>query len=92
MPVTVAEIGHACGHNIIAASAVGAGLGLAEVADALTADKQVFDQNVLGSVGWAKFVENMPIGGDISGSAGVVLDSFGAADVAYRGRRRLHLR
>jgi amidohydrolase len=28
-------IGHACGHNIIAASAVGAGLGLAEVADAL---------------------------------------------------------
>ncbi|MBF6212396.1 M20 family metallopeptidase [Nocardia puris] len=29
------EIGHACGHNIIAASAVGAALGLAEVADAL---------------------------------------------------------
>ncbi|SKG47168.1 Putative peptidase/amidohydrolase [Mycobacteroides abscessus subsp. bolletii] len=28
-------IGHACGHNIIAASAVGTGLGLAEVADAL---------------------------------------------------------
>lgn len=28
------EIGHACGHNIIAASAVGAGLGLAAVADA----------------------------------------------------------
>lgn len=27
-------IGHACGHNIIAASAVGTGLGLAEVADA----------------------------------------------------------
>ncbi len=26
-------IGHACGHNIIAASAVGAGLGLAPVAD-----------------------------------------------------------
>ena len=26
-------IGHACGHNVIAASAVGAGLGLAEVAD-----------------------------------------------------------
>lgn len=28
-------IGHACGHNIIAASAVGAGLALAEVADSL---------------------------------------------------------
>jgi len=29
------QVGHACGHNIIAASAVGAGLGLATVADAL---------------------------------------------------------
>ncbi|WP_083883724.1 M20 family metallopeptidase [Nocardia higoensis] len=29
------EIGHACGHNIIAAAAVGAALALAEVADAL---------------------------------------------------------
>lgn len=29
------EIGHACGHNIIAAAAVGAGLALAEVADEL---------------------------------------------------------
>jgi len=29
------KIGHACGHNIIAASAVGAGLGLAPLADAL---------------------------------------------------------
>ncbi|TNM37399.1 M20 family metallopeptidase [Nocardioides albidus] len=29
------EIGHACGHNIIASSAVGAALGLAEVADEL---------------------------------------------------------
>ncbi|WP_084466899.1 M20 family metallopeptidase [Nocardia arthritidis] len=29
------EIGHACGHNIIAAAAVGAALGLAEIADAL---------------------------------------------------------
>ncbi|WP_054815675.1 M20 family metallopeptidase [Nocardia arizonensis] len=29
------EIGHACGHNIIAAAGVGAGLGLAEVADDL---------------------------------------------------------
>jgi amidohydrolase len=29
------EIGHACGHNIIAAAAVGAALGLAEVADEL---------------------------------------------------------
>ena len=29
------QVGHACGHNIIAASAVGAGLGLATVADEL---------------------------------------------------------
>jgi amidohydrolase len=29
------QVGHACGHNIIAASAVGAGLGLATVADQL---------------------------------------------------------
>ena len=29
------QIGHACGHNIIAAAAVGAGLALAEVADDL---------------------------------------------------------
>lgn len=29
------DMGHACGHNIIAAAAVGAGLGLAEVADEL---------------------------------------------------------
>nr|WP_245839328.1 M20 family metallopeptidase [Nocardia donostiensis] len=29
------ELGHACGHNIIAAASVGAALGLAEVADAL---------------------------------------------------------
>lgn len=29
------DVGHACGHNIIAASAVGAGIGLASVADAL---------------------------------------------------------
>ncbi|MFI6775751.1 M20 family metallopeptidase [Nocardia sp. NPDC050412] len=36
------EIGHACGHNIIAASAVGAGLGLAEVADVLGITVVVF--------------------------------------------------
>ncbi|MEV4240061.1 M20 family metallopeptidase [Nocardia sp. NPDC049737] len=36
------EIGHACGHNIIAASAVGAGLGLAEVADVLGITAVVF--------------------------------------------------
>jgi amidohydrolase len=35
-------IGHACGHNIIAAAAVGAGLGLAEVADALGITVVVF--------------------------------------------------
>ena len=29
------DVGHACGHNIIAASSVGAGIGLAAVADAL---------------------------------------------------------
>ncbi|MBF6168241.1 M20 family metallopeptidase [Streptomyces gardneri] len=36
------EIGHACGHNVIAASAVGAALGLAEVADALDLTVLVF--------------------------------------------------
>ncbi|MFR9752124.1 M20 family metallopeptidase [Nocardia sp. 004] len=36
------EIGHACGHNIIAAAAVGAALGLAEVADALGITVLVF--------------------------------------------------
>ncbi|MBB5914808.1 amidohydrolase [Nocardia transvalensis] len=36
------EIGHACGHNIIAASAVGAALGLAEVADACGITVKVF--------------------------------------------------
>ncbi|MGQ4597399.1 amidohydrolase [Nocardia sp. R6R-6] len=35
-------IGHACGHNIIAAAAVGAALGLAEVADELGITVQVF--------------------------------------------------
>lgn len=36
------EIGHACGHNIIAASSVGAALGLAEVADELGITVLVF--------------------------------------------------
>ncbi|WP_228823704.1 M20 family metallopeptidase [Nocardia blacklockiae] len=36
------EIGHACGHNIIAAAAVGAALGLAEVADACGITVKVF--------------------------------------------------
>ncbi|MFI6869998.1 M20 family metallopeptidase [Nocardia sp. NPDC050406] len=36
------EIGHACGHNIIAASSVGAGLGLAAVADACDITIKVF--------------------------------------------------
>lgn len=36
------EIGHACGHNIIAAAAVGAALGLAEVADACGITVTVF--------------------------------------------------
>ncbi|WP_081706561.1 M20 family metallopeptidase [Nocardia sp. CNY236] len=36
------DIGHACGHNIIAAAAVGAALGLAEVADALGITVLVF--------------------------------------------------
>ena len=35
-------IGHACGHNIIAASAIGAGLALAEVADELGLTVSVF--------------------------------------------------
>ncbi|MBF6467783.1 M20 family metallopeptidase [Nocardia beijingensis] len=36
------EIGHACGHNVIAAASVGAALGLAEVADALDLTVLVF--------------------------------------------------
>ncbi len=36
------EIGHACGHNIIAAAAVGAALGLAEVADRCGITVKVF--------------------------------------------------
>ena len=36
------EIGHACGHNIIAAAAVGAGLALAPLAEALGATIEVF--------------------------------------------------
>ncbi|MBV7702736.1 M20 family metallopeptidase [Nocardia nova] len=36
------EIGHACGHNIIAAAAVGAGLALAEVADRCGLTVKVF--------------------------------------------------
>jgi metal-dependent amidase/aminoacylase/carboxypeptidase family protein len=35
------EVGHACGHNIIASSAVGAALGLAAVADRLSLTVQV---------------------------------------------------
>ncbi len=36
------DIGHACGHNVIAAAAVGAGLGLAEFADELGLTVTVF--------------------------------------------------
>ncbi|MGH9125160.1 MAG: M20 family metallopeptidase [Acidimicrobiales bacterium] len=36
------DIGHACGHNVIAAAAVGAGLALAQVADDLGITVQVF--------------------------------------------------
>src|SRR5579884_1397754 len=36
------DIGHACGHNVIAAAAVGAGLALAQVADDLGITLQVF--------------------------------------------------
>src|SRR6202034_4519137 len=35
------EVGHACGHNIIAASAVGAGLALAAVADQIGLEVRV---------------------------------------------------
>lgn len=35
------EVGHACGHNMIAASSLGAGLGLAAVADAIDATVMV---------------------------------------------------
>jgi amidohydrolase len=36
------EVGHACGHNLIAASSVAAGIGLAEVADELDLTVKVF--------------------------------------------------
>ncbi len=36
------DVGHACGHNVIAAAAVGAGLGLAQVADDLGITVKVF--------------------------------------------------
>ena len=36
------DIGHACGHNVIAAAAVGAGIGLASVADDLGVTVKVF--------------------------------------------------
>jgi amidohydrolase len=36
------EIGHACGHNVIAAAAVGAGVGLAQIADDLGLTVKVF--------------------------------------------------
>ena len=36
------DIGHACGHNMIAASAIGAGIGLAEVADDLGITVRVY--------------------------------------------------
>lgn len=90
------EIGHACGHNIIAASAVGAGLGLAEVADALGITVLVFgtpaeesgggkvlmlEQGVFDDVAMAMMVHPGPF--DIAGARSLALADL---SVVFHGR------
>ncbi|ETT24789.1 amidohydrolase [Rhodococcus rhodochrous ATCC 21198] len=89
-------IGHACGHNIIAAAAAGAGLGLAAVADALGITVRVIgtpaeetgggkvlmlERGVFADVGMALMVHPGPF--DITGATSLAL-----ADIAvtYTGR------
>lgn len=86
------EIGHACGHNIIAASAVGAALALAPVADALGITVRVLgtpaeetgggkvlmlERGVFDAVGAALMVHPGPF--DIVGATSLAL-----ADIAVR--------
>ncbi|MBU3061675.1 M20 family metallopeptidase [Nocardia sp. NEAU-G5] len=90
------EIGHACGHNIIAAAAVGAGLGLAEVADACGITVKVFgtpaeesgggkvlmlERGVFDGVGMAMMVHPGPF--DIVGARSLALADL---SITYRGR------
>lgn len=89
-------IGHACGHNIIAASAVGAGIGLAALADELDVTVRVvgtpaeetgggkvlmLERGVFDGVGAAMMVHPGPF--DITGATSLAL-----ADIAveYDGR------
>jgi amidohydrolase len=86
------EIGHACGHNIIAASAVGAGIALASVADDLGITIRVLgtpaeesgggkvvmlDHGVFDGVGAALMVHPGPF--DVAGARSLAL-----ADIAVR--------
>ena len=64
------EVGHACGHNIISASALGAGIGLCEMMGELDGTVIVF-----GTPAEEGYAENA--GGKI-----VMLDEIGKADVA----------
>ncbi|WP_067698492.1 M20 family metallopeptidase [Nocardia jejuensis] len=90
------EIGHACGHNIIAASAVGAALGLAAVADACGITVKVFgtpaeesgggkvlmlERGVFDDLAMALMVHPGPV--DIAGAHSLALADL---SVVYRGR------
>lgn len=89
-------IGHACGHNIIAAAAAGAGLGLAAVADALGITVRVIgtpaeetgggkvlmlERGVFDDVGMALMVHPGPF--DITGATSLALADIA---VSYTGR------
>ncbi|MEV6771479.1 M20 family metallopeptidase [Nocardia sp. NPDC051030] len=90
------EIGHACGHNIIAASAVGAALGLASVADACGLTVKLFgtpaeesgggkvimlDHGVFDDLAMALMIHPGPE--DIAGAHSLALADL---SVVYRGR------
>jgi len=64
------EIGHACGHNIIATSALGAGVGLSKVMEELDGTVIVF-----GTPAEEGYAEN-------AGGKVVMIDEIGKADVA----------
>ncbi|MBF6334008.1 M20 family metallopeptidase [Nocardia transvalensis] len=89
------EIGHACGHNIIAASAVGAALGLARVADVCGITVKVFgtpaeesgggkvlmlERGAFDGVAMAMMVHPGPI--DIIGARSLALADL---SIVYRG-------
>nr|WP_240952009.1 M20 family metallopeptidase [Rhodococcus sp. BL-253-APC-6A1W] len=89
-------IGHACGHNIIAAAAVGAGIGLAALADELGVTVRVIgtpaeetgggkvlmlERGVFDDVGAAMMVHPGPI--DITGATSLALSDIA---VDYLGR------